>query len=108
MILHELMEQLHGVEAGKLEFEKELAGEAAGAIEILKTKLERYETLEREGRLKILRPQGKKCGGCVHFLREGESRAGHCEVRHRKRHKGEMMAVVQSRTCCLDYKEAND
>lgn len=54
MIMHELMEQLHGVESGAFDFERELAGEAAGAIEILQTKLNHYETLKQEGRLLII------------------------------------------------------
>ena len=49
MMMHELMEQLHGVEAGAFDFERELAGEAAGAIEILQTKLNRYKELKQKG-----------------------------------------------------------
>lgn len=54
MILGELMDMLRGVEDGNLEMNAVVAGEVAGAIEILQTKLNYYETMKREGRLLVL------------------------------------------------------
>lgn len=54
MMMDELMDMLRGVEAGHLEMNAEMAGEVVGAIEILQTKLNRYEELKRDGRLLVI------------------------------------------------------
>lgn len=54
MILSELMDMLRGVEDGNLEMNAVVAGEVAGTIEILQTKLNRYEELKQKGLLLII------------------------------------------------------
>ena len=106
MFLNELMDVLHDAEAGKVEVGPELAGEAAGAIEILQTKLNYYEKLKESGRLIIRRPvEGQKCGTCDHFQREGHTAHGICGARNDRRCKDQPLLVKQTRLCCLKYQE---